>query len=1073
MSFRKVPAIEDRENLVRQAHCLGHFASEKTLNLLKTKYYWPHMYKDVDFVIDNCLACLKFKKFRPKDHPAMSLPILGINDRVSIDQVHGLPLTIRGFSGANFLTEHVTGYATGYPIKGKTQEETGKNLWEHITRFGPPKELLSDMGREYVNGVVKSLTRLVGADHVVTSAYRPNTNGLQERANSTLCESLRVFCSVDNGAEDWDIKLPYVVMSYNMSVNSSRKFSPHELMFASKMNFFEDYSLNTGKLQIPLILKRANEIRILHEETLPEAISNLLEAQVQHRKTQDKQHNVQIETLKVGSKVMLWDPKIKGKLAERKSGPYFISKLSSRNNYFLTNCRTHVALKNAIPLRRLEPVEDTVSEMDEISSTNYDISKIKSIRGQKEETEFLVEWKDKPRDRNTWVLEEELKKCPDQNNTEKLLENFKRSLLTRVNTRQTTRLNTNPLNSLSFLFLCLICFPFIITETITGNFKVCSYSKNSKILNYDEECNLPEKEIIFATKNITVLEKRLNMINGVAYSCWAEQIVLRSWRTLFIFPAEERLTQRIIINAEDCWKIVRTRSIFNEELKCNNESTCVYYREPLINAYPHLGSLFFIDYHIISTTVKVKSSSLERPIFEKAFTSCLPKDFFCIRGDTSYVWNNSIIHDCEFFKVKTLVMKGNSQIFFSNNTLLKVTKIFKTCNIEIMATSEGLFLSVDRLAQEFSSEIEDENLEHHLLISDFDKKLLDLYTFITKEQVSYNLKFCLSQKNHLHSIENLKNKFSVVRDNDGREIVIFNKDYDLLITECLNVSKIILNNKLNECFSQIPIYWHFGNTSIPGFLFDHKVIATEAEKMPCSKTVVVKLDDNIKLKYENGITKRIQNQRNQVKLHLIDQTKITLNFDHNKDVIFEINLNKDNLLEADADHLYFIPKEIGYSNSSVSFIDNISDTIREIKWNPFSWEFFKEMRQVLKILCIIIISLIICTSTGVLMYLLVKCYFCIYQLKQTKKGHTSELEMDNLGKIHENTKRKESADSTTDRRRSTNIVEHSTPLMRMLKENPILSNVEDDNEDGQSLFSKNDTQSFFDIKRFQDSISIA
>ena len=370
-----------------------------------------------------------------------------------------------------------------------------------------------------------------------------------------------------------------------------------------------------------------------------------------------------------------------------------------------------------------------------------------------------------------------------------------------------------------------------------------------------------------------------------------------------------------------------------------------------------------------------------------------------MRGDTSYVWNRSIIHDCEFFKVKTLAMKGNSQIFFSNNSFLKVTKGFKTCNIDIMATSEGLFLSMDKLAQTFSSEIEDENLEHHLLISDFDKKLLDLYTFLTKEQNSYNLKFCLSQKNHLHSIENLKNKFSLVRDSDGREIVVFNKDYDLLITDCFKVSKITLNNKLNGCLSQIPVYWHFGNTSVPGFLFDHKVIATEAEKKPCSETVIIKLATNIKLKYENGITKKTLSKRNQVKLNLIDQTKITLNFDHNKDVIFEIDSNLDELLEDDTDKLYFLPKEIGYSNSSVSFIDKISDTIRKIKWNPFSWDFFKEMTQFLKILCIIMVSLVICTSTGVFMFLLVKCYFCIYRLKKGKKEH---IRMGN-GQIRKNT----------------------------------------------------------------------
>jgi len=70
---------------------------------------------------------------------------------------------------------------------------------------------------------------------------------------------------------------------------------------------------------------------------------------------------------------MLSDPKIKGKLDPRKSGPYFISKVSPRQNYFLTNCHTHVELKNAIPLRRLLPVADSVTEFDETDFTNYDI----------------------------------------------------------------------------------------------------------------------------------------------------------------------------------------------------------------------------------------------------------------------------------------------------------------------------------------------------------------------------------------------------------------------------------------------------------------------------------------------------------------------------------------------------------------------------------------------------------------------------------------------------------------------------------------------------------------------------
>ena len=68
------------------------------------------------------------------------------------------------------------------------RKESSVHLWEHITRFGPPRfgafvrEWLNGLlGREWLNGVVKSLTSLVGTDHFVTRAYGPSTNGLQER----------------------------------------------------------------------------------------------------------------------------------------------------------------------------------------------------------------------------------------------------------------------------------------------------------------------------------------------------------------------------------------------------------------------------------------------------------------------------------------------------------------------------------------------------------------------------------------------------------------------------------------------------------------------------------------------------------------------------------------------------------------------------------------------------------------------------------------------------------------------------------------------------------------------------
>lgn len=77
---------------------------------------------------------------------------------------------------------------------------------------GPPKEIISDQGTEFVNETVKSLTKLSGIEHKVTSAYFPRTNGLTERFNKTLISALKKHTEGD--PENWPSWIPYVLLSY-------------------------------------------------------------------------------------------------------------------------------------------------------------------------------------------------------------------------------------------------------------------------------------------------------------------------------------------------------------------------------------------------------------------------------------------------------------------------------------------------------------------------------------------------------------------------------------------------------------------------------------------------------------------------------------------------------------------------------------------------------------------------------------------------------------------------------------------------------------------------------------------
>ncbi len=81
-----------------------------------------------------------------------------------------------------------------------------------------------------------------------------------------------------------------------------------------------------------------------------------------------------------------------------------------------------------------------------------------------------------------------------------------------------------------------------------------------------------------------------------------------------------------------------------------------------------------------------------QPIFTDAQTSCMPKDYFCIKDNFAKVWNDDIIHTCPYFKVKQMTMNVTNDIALGDGFLLQLQETIKDCNIEIIRTAEGLYL---------------------------------------------------------------------------------------------------------------------------------------------------------------------------------------------------------------------------------------------------------------------------------------------------------------------------------------------------------------------------------------------
>ena len=215
-------------------------------------------------------------------------------------------------------------------------------LYDLITRYRVAEIVMSDQGREFVNRVNEELFQLCGTDHRISSAYHPQSNGLDERLNQTLTRALVKF--VNDNQDDWDAHIKSILFAYRTSKNDSTKFTPFELMFGrasvlpiemeirSKPSSTNSLSDIDGEAPSPFNEK----VRVMMKA---QAMQNIDKAQERQKKSHDAKH--QPLRFKEGDTVLLRNLRNEvrkgGKLERAWSGPYTISKVLPKGFYKLLN----------------------------------------------------------------------------------------------------------------------------------------------------------------------------------------------------------------------------------------------------------------------------------------------------------------------------------------------------------------------------------------------------------------------------------------------------------------------------------------------------------------------------------------------------------------------------------------------------------------------------------------------------------------------------------------------------------------------------------------------------------------
>lgn len=330
-----------RHRIMHQLHNVrtaAHLGRDKTLNRIKSRFYWPGMTEDVARWCQSCLPCQMRKPGpgvgrSPMQHCTVYAPM----ECIAIDIMGPLPTTDDGNRFIMVLGDYFSKWTEAYALPNHTaQAVADKLVTEFICRFGAPMRIHTDQGPEFESHLFARICELLDIEKSRTTPYRPQSDGMIERFNRTLLAMLSMF--VSENKDDWDDHLPYLCMAYRASVQESTKCTPNLLMLGHEVSLPLDVITGTVRQRPELCPSRYVEwVRETIQRAFDHAHEQLQASFARQKRYYD--HNLKVREYDTDSPVLRWyPPEANQKLGMGFIGPYKVVRKINEIHYEIERC---------------------------------------------------------------------------------------------------------------------------------------------------------------------------------------------------------------------------------------------------------------------------------------------------------------------------------------------------------------------------------------------------------------------------------------------------------------------------------------------------------------------------------------------------------------------------------------------------------------------------------------------------------------------------------------------------------------------------------------------------------------
>lgn len=311
LSFQLVLLEELRQGVLTSLHDdMGHMGVERTLDLVRSRFFWPRMAVDVERRLKTCDHCIQRKALPERAAPLVNIWTSRPLELLCMDYLM-LEADKSNTKDILILTDHFTKYALAFPTANQKAKTVAKCLWENfIVHYGIPEHLHTDQGPDFESHLIRELCDIAGIKKTRTTPYHPRGNPV-ERFNRTLLSMLGTLGPEQK--QRWKEYVKPLVHAYNCTRNEVTGYTPYELMFGRSPRLPVDlaFGLPAGDKPSPSHSKYVQILRSRLEESYQVTSKNAAKSTERNKTRFDRR--VRPSALEEGDRVLVRNVRLRGK----------------------------------------------------------------------------------------------------------------------------------------------------------------------------------------------------------------------------------------------------------------------------------------------------------------------------------------------------------------------------------------------------------------------------------------------------------------------------------------------------------------------------------------------------------------------------------------------------------------------------------------------------------------------------------------------------------------------------------------------------------------------------------------